>query len=74
MDRLKMQNFRTKTSARSHPIQKQVKKPLAASHQMKKLSIMVSADKINRLKVEQAGKKFDTLGEAMSKLDQSMSH
>jgi hypothetical protein len=41
---------------------------------MKKLSIMVSADKINRLKVEQAGKKFDTLGEAMSKLDQSMSH
>jgi hypothetical protein len=41
---------------------------------MKKLSIMVSVDKINRLKVEQAGKKFDTLGEAMSKLDQSMSH
>ena len=64
-----MQNFRTKTSARSHPIQKPVKKPLPAAHQMKKLSIMVSADKINRLKVEQAGKKFDTLGEAMSKLD-----
>jgi hypothetical protein len=74
MDRLKMQDFRTKTSARSHQIKKLVKKPLASSHQMKKLSIMVNVDKVNRLKVEEAGKKFDTLGEAMTKLDQSMCH
>ena len=52
MDRLKMQDFRTKTSARSHPIKKLVKKPLASSHQMKKLSIMVSVDIFNRFKVE----------------------
>ena len=69
MDRLKMQDFRTKTSAKSHPIKKLVKKPLASSHQMKKLSIMVSVDIFNRFKVEEAGKKFDTLGEAMTKLD-----
>ena len=74
MDRSKMQNLRTTTSAKSHPIKKQDKKPLAGSHQMKKLSIMVSVEKINLLKVEEAGKKFDTLGEAMSKLDQSISH
>jgi hypothetical protein len=59
MDRLKMQDHRTKTSARSHPIKKLIKKPLASSHQMKKLSIMV----------EEAEKKFDTLGEALTKLD-----
>jgi hypothetical protein len=69
MDRLKMQDFRAKTSARSHPIKKLVKKPLASSHQMKKLSIMVSVDRVNLLKVEEAGKKFDTLGEAMTKID-----
>ena len=69
MDRLKMQDFMSRTSARSHPIKKLVKKPLASSHQLKKLSIMVNFDIVNRLKVEEAGKKFDTLGEAMTKLD-----
>jgi hypothetical protein len=64
-----MQDFRTKTSARSHPIKKLVKKSLASSHHMKKLSIMVNFDIVNRLQVEEAGKKFDTLGEAMTKLD-----